>query len=65
MMSYMTQGWILVYLFMIIWLWGWIAMARDVEFEHSDRLGPKIGSWAVLFFIWPYIAFCAMRQGDI
>lgn len=63
-MEYFSSGWIVIYLFVIIWLWGWIAMAQDVEMEHSDRFWRKIGSWVILFFIWPYIAFCALSQGD-
>jgi hypothetical protein len=65
MMAYLTYGWIAFYIFAAIWIWGWIIAARNVELEHSDKLWCKIGSYIILFFIWPYIAFCMLGQGDI
>lgn len=49
----------------VIWVSGWIAMAHTVELEHSDRFWRKVESYAILFFVWPYIALYMMNQGDI
>lgn len=62
---HMTQGWILFYLFSIIWLWGWIASVRETSVSQETNMLKKIGGIALLFFIWPYIAFCMAGQGDI
>jgi hypothetical protein len=60
-----SGGWLIAYLFAALWLWGWVAMAHSVSLEHSDRIWRKVGSYAIVFFIWPYIAFCQASQGDI
>lgn len=60
-----TTGWIVFYLFVGIWLWGWIASYFETSVHQEINFLKKIGQIVLLFFIWPYIAFCMMRQGDI
>jgi hypothetical protein len=59
------MGWIVLAVFALIWVGGWLSVASSVELEHSDRFWRKVASYAIVFFIWPYIAICMASQGDI
>jgi len=58
-------GWLVVYLFCAIWIWGWIATILQTSVSQERKIIKKIGGVVLMFFIWPYIAFCMMNQGDI
>jgi len=60
-----STGWIIFYLFCAIWIWGWIASILETSVSQEPKLLKKIGGSLLLFFIWPYIAYCMMSQGDI
>jgi hypothetical protein len=60
-----TTGWIVFYIFSAIWLWGWIASVRETSVSQETKTLKKIGGIILLFFIWPYVAFCMMNEGDI
>jgi hypothetical protein len=65
MMAYLTTGWIVFYIFAAIWLFGWIASVRETSIGQEPWGFFKIRGIILLFFIWPYIAWCMMNQGDI
>lgn len=59
-MRYMLANWLIFY-FSAVWLTGWLAMASVVESEHpADTFWVKVGSYAILFVIWPYIVFLSV-----
>jgi len=64
MTQYFSAGWLVFYLCAAIWFWGWIASILETSVSQETKLLKKIGGAILLFFIWPYIAFC-MSQGDI
>jgi hypothetical protein len=61
----MSTGWIVTGIFAALWLWGWIASVRETSVSQETKILKKIGGIILLFFIWPYIAFCMLTQGDI
>lgn len=52
-------------IFLVIWVFGWIAMIYNTSVFQETKVLKKIKGVILLFFIWPYIAFCMMNQGDI
>jgi hypothetical protein len=38
---------------------------RETSVSQETKMLKKIGGIILLFFIWPYIAFCMLTQGDI
>ena len=65
MTQYLSDGWLVFYLFAAIWVWGWIAMVRGTSVSQETNLLKKAGGIAALFFIWWYIALCMAGQGDV
>lgn len=63
-MAYLSSGWIVIYIFAALWLWGWVASISATSIGQ-ERGFFKLRGIILLFFIWPYIAFCMMNQGDI
>jgi hypothetical protein len=60
----MTGGtWVLVG-FGLIWVWGWIASVCATSVGQMQWGIKKIGNIILLFFIWWYIAFQMMNEGD-
>ena len=55
---------IALWIFGVIWLFGWIASIRStcVSQESGWKM---IGGALLLFFVWPYIALCMFNEGDI
>ena len=64
-MQYFSAGWLVFYLFAVIWLWGWVSSILGTSISQEPWGFFKIRGIVLLFFIWPYIAYCMMNQGDI
>lgn len=47
-----------------VWLFGWIASIQETSVSQEQDKLKKFGQIVLLFFIWPYIAYCMMTQGD-
>lgn len=48
-----------------VWLFGWIASIQETSVSQETNKLKKAGQIVLLFFIWPYIAWKMMTQGDI
>lgn len=64
-MAYFSSGWIVLYLFAALWLWGWITSLRGTSIGQEPWGFSKICGIVLLLFVWPYVAFCMMSKGDI
>jgi hypothetical protein len=47
-----------------LWVTGWISSIRHTDNTAKTWWG-KLFVWLMLFFIWPYIAWAMIRQGDV
>lgn len=61
-MSY--TGWSIIIFFSLIWIWGWVASVSETSVGQMPWGFRKIGNIILLFFIWWYVAFAMMNQGD-
>jgi hypothetical protein len=52
-------------IFSVIWAWGWIASIFSTSVYQEAKFSKKLLGSILLFFIWPYIAYCMASQGDI
>jgi hypothetical protein len=59
------MGWFVIATFALLWLLGWAAAYSETSVSQEKRVLKKIGGIILLFFVWPYIAWCMANQGDI
>jgi hypothetical protein len=53
---------IVILLFSTLWLLGWIASISETSVGQDKWGFSKIKGIIILFFVWPYIAWCMANQ---
>jgi hypothetical protein len=53
-----------LYIIAFIWLAGWSVVCHAVELDEGG-FWSKVGNYALLFIIWPYILWMMVNDGDV